>query len=185
MEKINIPHTDLKVSRLAMGCMGLGGRVRSRHEIDPGSTSSGPAHSSMPLKKSASIFRSCQHLWPRGRSEGVFGRILRERPSLRDRIIIQSNAAFVGKDDPPGTSNDLISAAIIFWKVMPFLVDWHRPPGDSHAAPSRLSLEREESPRLSQLLPGKVLHFGVSNQNRFQMEYLQSFLPFSSGRESS
>ena len=43
------------------------------------------------------------NIYGRGRSEEVFGRVLRERPSLRDRIVLQSKCGIRWQDDPPGT----------------------------------------------------------------------------------
>jgi len=53
MEMMKIPHTDLEVSRLAMGCMGLGGRLGLRHPIDGGPRTASSGNSSMRPRKSA------------------------------------------------------------------------------------------------------------------------------------
>ena len=56
MEMIKIPHTDLEVSRLALGCMGLGRRLGSRYPIDERPRTAGSRSSSMRPKRSAPIF---------------------------------------------------------------------------------------------------------------------------------
>ncbi len=116
-----------------------------------------------------------------GRAEEVFGRIMKERPSLRERIVLQSKCGIRWEGDPPGApqrydfSRDHILASVegslarLGTDHLDILL-LHRPD----------PLWRgEEIARAFDALKraGKVRHFGVSNQNRFQMEYLQSFLP--------
>jgi aryl-alcohol dehydrogenase-like predicted oxidoreductase len=43
------------------------------------------------------------NIYGRGRAEESFGRVLKERPSLRDKIVIQSKCGIRWADDPPGT----------------------------------------------------------------------------------
>ena len=43
------------------------------------------------------------NIYDRGRAEESFGRVLKERPSLRDKIVIQSKCGIRWADDPPGT----------------------------------------------------------------------------------
>jgi predicted oxidoreductase len=71
------------------------------------------------------------NIYGRGRSEEVFGRVLKERPSLRDRIVIQPKCGIRWADDPPGT---------------PPRFDFIRVPIDCGPAPRRfsVSLSREE-----------------------------------------
>ena len=120
MEKIKIPHTDLEVSRLAMGCMGLGGGF----DIETKLTAEHEQKTRAFLDAAEEIginFFDHANIYGRGRSEEVFGRVLRERPSLRDRIVLQSKCGIRWENDPPGRHNASISAAIIFSKVwMPF-----------------------------------------------------------------
>jgi len=120
------------------------------------------------------------NIYGRGRAEEIFGRALKERPSLRDKIVIQSKCGIRWANDPPGTpqrfdfsrehileSVDAILARLGTDRLEILLL--HRPDplweGEEIA-------EAFQKLRLS----GKVRYFGVSNQNRFQMEYLQSFL---------
>ena len=174
MEKIKIPHTDLEVSRLAMGCMGLGGGFASDtltadHERQ--------AREFLDAADEIGVnFFDHANIYGRGRSEEVFGRVLKERPSLRDRIVIQSKCGIRWADDPPGTpqrfdfsrdhileSVDAILARLRTDRLDIFLL--HRPDG--------LWQGEEIAEAFRKLrLSGKVRYFGVSNQNRFQMEYL-------------
>ena len=43
------------------------------------------------------------NIYGRGRAEEIFGRALKERPSLRDKIVIQSKCGIRWANDPPGT----------------------------------------------------------------------------------
>jgi len=110
----------------------------------------------------------------------VFGRVLKRRGDLRGRIYIQSKCGIRFADDPPGSPQRYdFSRAHILEAVEGSLrrlgTDYldilllHRPDvlwdGEEVAAAFD-ALKRS----------GKVRHLGVSNQNRFQMEYLQTFL---------
>ena len=120
------------------------------------------------------------NIYGRGRAEEVFGRALKERPSLRDKIVIQSKCGIRWADDPPGTSQRfdfsrdhiLESVDAILARLRTDRLDillLHRPDA---------LWEGRKLPKLSgNSSTVKVRYFGVSNQNRFQMEYLQSFLP--------
>ena len=60
------------------------------------------------------------NIYGRGRCEEVFGRVLRERPSLRDKIVIQSKCGIRWADDPPGTPQRFdFSRDHIFWLETP------------------------------------------------------------------
>ena len=180
MEMIKIPHTDLEVSRLAMGCMGLGGGFAP----DTALTADHERQAREFLETADEIgvnFFDHANIYGRGRSEEVFGRVLKERPSLRDRIVIQSKCGIRWADDPPGTpqrfdfSHDHILESVdsILARLGTDRLDillLHRP--------DALWEGEEIAEAFRKLhLSGKVRYFGVSNQNRFQMEYLQSFLP--------
>ena len=121
------------------------------------------------------------NMYGRGRAEEVFGRAMKERPSLRDKIVIQSKCGIRWADDPPGTpqrfdfSRDHILESVdaILARLRTDRLDillLHRP--------DPLWEGEEIAEAFGKLhSAGKVRYFGVSNQNRFQMEYLQTFLP--------
>ncbi|HEY5707754.1 MAG TPA: aldo/keto reductase [Terrimicrobiaceae bacterium] len=177
---IKIPHTGLEVSRLAMGCMGLGGG------FEPGTLLTADherqAREFLDAAQEVGVnFFDHANVYGRGRSEEVFGRVLKERPSLRDSIVIQSKCGIRWADDPPGTpqrfdfSRDHILESVdaILTRLRTDRLDvlqLHRP--------DPLWEGEEIAEAFGKLrASGKVRFFGVSNQNRFQMEYLQSFLP--------
>jgi predicted oxidoreductase len=121
------------------------------------------------------------NIYSHGRAEEVFGRVLKDRPSLRDQIILQSKCGIRLANQPAGTpfrydfSHDHIVESVegILQRLSTDHLDillLHRPDP---------LMEGEEVARAFAYLKkaGMVRYFGVSNQNRFQMEYLQSFLP--------
>ena len=181
MEMIKIPHTDLEVSRLAFGCMGLGGgfapdtRLTADHErqarefLDAG-------------EEIGANFFDHANIYGRGRSEEVFGRVLKGKtvPQGQDRAF-SLNAGFAGRTIRPETpqrfdfSRDHILESVdaILARLRTDRLDillLHRP--------DALWEGEEIAEAFGKLhITGKVRYFGVSNQNRFQMKYLQSFLP--------
>ncbi len=120
-------------------------------------------------------------IYTRGRAEEVFGRVLRDSPGLRERMVIQSKCGILFADTPPGTphrfdfSHDHIIGSVeaILRRLQTSYLDvllLHRPDA---------LMEVEEVARAFATLraSGKVRHFGVSNHNHHQVELLQSVLP--------
>ena len=109
-------------------------------------------------------------IFGRGRAEEIFCLVLKERPSLRGKIVIQSKCGIRWADDPPGTpqrfdfsrdhileSVDAILARLRIDRVEILLL--HRP--------DPLSEGEEIAEAFRKLrASGKVRYFGVSNQNR-------------------
>jgi predicted oxidoreductase len=106
---------------------------------------------------------------------------MRERPALRDRLVLQSKCGIRWAGDPAGTpqrfdfsySHIIESVEAILRRLGTDYLDillLHRPD---------VLVEGEEVARAFAELKsaGKVRYFGLSNQNRAGMEYLQSFLP--------
>jgi len=102
MEMIKIRHTDLEVSRLAMGCMGLGGGWGSGTQLTTDHERQAREFLDAAEEIGANFFDHA-NIYGRGRSEEVFGRVLKESPSFRDKIVIQSKCGIRWADDPPGT----------------------------------------------------------------------------------
>jgi predicted oxidoreductase len=180
MEKLVLPNTDLRASRLAAGCMGLGGGWERGTTITKELESQARAFLEAALELDINFFDHA-NIYAFGRAEEVFGRALRERPGLRDRIIIQSKCGIRWADDPQGSPqrfdfsySSIVSAAEASLKRLGTdyldILLLHRPDP---------LMEGEEIARAFAELKaaGKVRYFGVSNQNRGMMEYIQSFLP--------
>lgn len=107
-----------------------------------------------------------------GESERVFGRLFAEQPSLRDSLFLQSKCAI--HDGMYDFSGDYILKSVdgILERLNTDHIDsllLHRP--DALMEPEEVG-EAFDQLKAS----GKVRSFGVSNENRFQMELLQSGL---------
>jgi predicted oxidoreductase len=180
MERIVMPNTDLGVSRLCAGSMGLGGGWDKNVILDKSHEKEARDFLDAALELGINFFDNA-NIYAAGRSEEVFGRVLAERPGLREKIVIQSKCGIRWADDPPLSpqrfdfSYEHILAAVdaSLKRLKTDYLDLlllHRPD---------VLWEGEEIARAFAELKasGKVRYFGVSNQNRFFMEYLQSFLP--------
>ena len=82
---------SLTTSRLAYGCMTLGGldRAGAQAAVDAA------------LDAGVTLFDHAD-IYARGESEAAFGRLLDDRPGLRDRIVLQSKCGIRFADDPAG-----------------------------------------------------------------------------------
>ena len=88
MKTLRIPRTDLEVSRIAYGCMQL-----SKAWDDAPITSAEIASTlklvDTALEQGITLFDHAD-IYARGKSELLFGEALRQRPGLRERIVLQS-----------------------------------------------------------------------------------------------
>lgn len=177
METFTIPRTDLEVSRIACGCMHVGG------PWDATPLAEADVARAADLVRAAcdggiTIFDHAD-IYARGKSEAAFGRVLAETPSLRDRIVLQSKCGIRLEGDPgpeaPGRydfSRGHIESSVeeSLRRLRTDHLDLlllHRPDplvdvGEVAAAFARL------------LASGKVRYFGVSNHTVGQLALLQS-----------
>ncbi|MFC4322871.1 aldo/keto reductase [Litchfieldia salsa] len=176
MKQTSLQKRNISSSRLALGCMGFGGGwnkdpitrdhvVQAEKAIDTA------------LSIGITMFDHAD-IYTMGKAEEVFGEILKEKPSLREDIILQSKC---GIRFPEGNvpvrydfSRDYILSSVdgILKRLNTEYIDillLHRP--DPLMEPEQVS---EAFNTLKQ--SGKVKHFGVSNMNSSQMKYLQSYL---------
>lgn len=109
-------------------------------------------------------------IYGKGFSETHFGHVLSSHPELRDKMFIQSKCAI--HDGLYDFSKEYILQSVdgILERLQTDHIDsllLHRPD---------VLMELEEVKEAFDILEasGKVLHFGVSNMNRYQMELLQS-----------
>ncbi len=177
MKTYHLPHTDLEISRLAYGCMTLGGewssapltaadRTRAARLID------------LAREQGINCFDHAD-IYAYGKSEAVFGEVLRAQPALRAQIVVQSKCGIRFADDPhrgdPGRYD--FSAEHILRSVEGSLkrlgTDYldllllHRPDP---------LVEPEEVARAFDALQssGKVRAFGVSNHTAAQIALLRT-----------
>jgi predicted oxidoreductase len=180
MEKITLPNTDLVVSRIIAGCMGLGGGWKKDSVLDSALLREARDFIAKALDLGINFFDHADiYAW--GRAEEIFGRALASSPGLRSGMVIQSKCGIRWADDPPGSPHRFdFSKAHILETVESSLKRLHTDYIDVLLLHRPDVLwEGEEIAEAFALLKasGKVRHFGVSNQNRGMMEYLQSFLP--------
>ncbi|MBR5453910.1 MAG: aldo/keto reductase [Clostridia bacterium] len=160
MYKIAFGKSGMEVPTVAVGCMRIGGMTDS--EV------SGFIESAL---ECGGNFFDHADIYCGGKSEAVFGRAL--TPDLREKLIIQTKCGIV-----PGTMYDFSYEHIIeavegsLTRLGTDYIDvllLHRPDA---------LMEPEEVARAFDHLKnaGKVKHFGVSNQNRYQVELLSSYL---------
>ena len=161
---------DIAASRIAYGCMTLGGLDRQE---DVAAAVDAALDGGITLFDHADIYG-------RGRSEEVFGRVLADRPGLRDRIVLQSKCGIRFADDPAGSPQryDLSYEHIVRSaegslrrlgtdRLDVFLL--HRPdPLMDPAEVARAFADLHAA--------GKVRAFGVSNCSVAQIDLLQAAL---------
>jgi predicted oxidoreductase len=163
-------------SRLVYGCMGLGG---DWDDQPPTQRDIQLAHSVVDVALDCGInFFDHADIYAMGKAELVFGQVLKDRPELRERIILQSKCG-IRFDDRDGPKRYDLSPEWITQSVDHILrrlgTDYldllllHRP--DPLMEPEQMA---EVFARLK--AEGKVRFFGVSNMQAHQISYLQSFL---------
>lgn len=176
----NIPLASVLpgVSSMAYGCMGLGGGW-DKTPVDRSHVNQTRAVLDAALEVGINLFDHAD-IYTFGKAETAFGRALKEQPELRDKIYIQSKCGIRFDDElGPGRydfSSSWVNTSVdgILERLQCDYIDvllLHRP--DPLMEPEELSTTLTEL-RDS----GKVKHFGVSNMQRHQLEFLQSFLDF-------
>ncbi|MCB9135045.1 MAG: aldo/keto reductase [Anaerolineales bacterium] len=174
-----LANTDLKVSRLAYGCMKLGGNWTPAPAADEEKHHA--AHLIETALEQGINFFDHADIYTRGKSESVFGEILTASPGLRETIILQSKCGIRFPDDPtPGVparydfsyAHILLSVDNILARLQTEYLDillLHRP--DPLMEPEEVAHAFDELHA-----SGKVRHFGVSNHTAGQIALLQKYL---------
>ncbi|AFC27950.1 aldo/keto reductase [Paenibacillus mucilaginosus 3016] len=176
-KRLALQHHGIEASRLVLGCMGLGGgwdrepvtqaHVKQAHEAVEAALSAG-----------INMFDHAD-IYTLGKAEEVFGRVLKERPGLREEIILQSKCGIRFEEGPgrPGRydfSKEHILSSVdgILQRLGTEYLDillLHRP--DPLMEPEEVAEAFAQLKR-----SGKVKGFGVSNMSGGQMRFLQSAL---------
>ena len=175
MNTYNIPHTSLTVSRLAYGCMNLGGWDNSALTAERVALTDRAVQTALELGIN---FFDHADIYGRGKSEEAFGEVLRCSPSLRQQMVLQSKCGirFADESNPGDPHRYDFSAAYIVMSVEGTLhrlkietldiLLLHRP--DPLVEPD------EVAGAFSALQnSGKVRYFGVSNHSPEQIELLK------------
>lgn len=171
--------SPLEVTRIAYGCMAIGGTWTSEPASDE-TRREALSVVEFALDQGINFFDHAD-IYCRGKSEEVFAQIWAKRPGLRDRILLQSKCGIRFADDPvAGVPHRFdFSYEHIMRSVEGSLkrlqTDYldvlllHRP--DALVEPE------EVAKAFSQLhAQGKVRYFGVSNHTPTQIELLQAYL---------
>ncbi|OKQ00093.1 aldo/keto reductase family oxidoreductase [Paenibacillus sp. P46E] len=166
----------IPASRIALGCMGLGGDW-DHEPITAEHVKQGHEAVEAALDIGINFFDHAD-IYTRGKAEKVFGQIFKDRPGLREEIILQSKCGI--KLMEPGDLSNVFdfSKEHILSSVDGTLnrlgteyIDillLHRP--------DPLMDPEEVAEALHQLkAAGKVRHFGVSNMSAAQIKLLQSY----------
>ncbi|MGT2756414.1 aldo/keto reductase [Streptococcus ovuberis] len=161
MEKITLGPSDLRVSRLSLGCMRMAGLdLEAAKEVIQTS-----------LDLGINFFDHAD-IYGGGQSERIFGQAIKELGIKREAIILQSKCGIRrGFFD---FSKDYILQSVdgILERLQTDYLDvlvLHRP--DTLFEPEEVA-EAFKALKAS----GKVRHFGLSNVNPYQIELLQSYL---------
>lgn len=179
MKTYRIPNTDLEVSRLAYGCMKIGGGWNDS-PLTAAQRKLAAAAVDAALQAGITLFDHA-NIYTNTKSETVFGEMLHDRPGLRDRILIQTKCGIRFAEDPvPGYparydysyGHILESVEGSLKRLQTDHVDillLHRP--DALVQPEEVARAFSELHRA-----GKVRHFGVSNHNGWQIDLLRKYV---------
>ena len=177
MKKYLIPQTDLEVSKIAYGCMGLG-KTWDNSPLTESIKSNAINSVSTAIENGINFFDHAD-IYARGKSELVFGEVLKELKGMRDKMIIQSKCGIrfkgVPNSDSPGrydfsyehiiNSVDGSLSRLGIEQLDILLL--HRP--DPLMEPEEVAKAFDEIQQ-----KGKVRYFGVSNFNPGQLALLQN-----------
>ncbi|HEY8395389.1 MAG TPA: aldo/keto reductase [Bacilli bacterium] len=162
MKYLKIPNSNLTVSEIALGCMRL-----SELNLEEAER--------LILSAVASGINFFDHadIYGGGKSEAIFGEILKRNPDLRKEIIIQSKCGIREGYYDSSLEHILASVDASLERLNTNYLDVlliHRPDAltDFEEVARAFKKLREDK---------KVRYFGVSNMNSVQIEILQKYLP--------
>ncbi|WP_046225673.1 aldo/keto reductase [Paenibacillus dauci] len=172
-----LAHRGISSSRLALGCMPFGGGW-DQTPFTEEHVKEAEAAVDAALSIGITLFDHAD-IYTRGKAEQVFGRVLNNRPELRDQIVIQSKCGIqLGDEELPGRFNfskghilDSVDGSMerLGTDYLDILL-LHRP--DPLVEPEEVA-EAFASLKAS----GKVRYFGVSNMSAAQIAFLQQAIP--------
>lgn len=179
MKTLHIPAADLHVSQLCYGCMGIGGDA-SQWEVSKEEKRAAYDAVYAALEYGITLFDHA-NIYAKGKSERVFGELLKDDPGLRNRIILQSKCGIRrAKDDTPTSparydfsfEHIVTSVEASLERLQTDYLDillLHRP--------DILGEPEEVAAAFAHLYnQGKVRWFGVSNHTPQQIELLMDYV---------
>lgn len=165
-----------EASRLIYGCMGLGGgwnnTAATKDDVKQAQSVIEKA-----LELNINVFDHAD-IYTFGKAETVFGNVLRDSPSLKEQMVLQSKCAIRFEDDLGPKRYDF-SAKWISTSVEGILSRLHIEQLDIlllHRPDPLMELEEVAQTLALLQQQGKIKHVGVSNMHSHQMAYLQSAL---------
>jgi predicted oxidoreductase len=178
MTMLPLHRHGIPASRLVLGCMGLGGGW-TPDPITADDIRQAHAAVEAALEIGINMFDHAD-IYAYGKAEEVFGRVLRDRPGLREQMIIQSKCGIrFAEGHLPGRydfSKEHIVRSVdgILSRLGVEYIDillLHRP--------DPLMDPEEVADALTTLrTAGKIRHVGVSNMSHGQIRLLQAYLDF-------
>ncbi len=174
MKTYTIPNTDLTVSRLAYGCMKIGGAWNTE-PLSPETREAAVRVALTAYEQGVTLFDHAD-IYTRGKSEEAFAAVWGVIP--RDKIVLQSKCGIRFQDDPPGAparydfSYEHIVRSVegSLRRLQTDYLDillLHRP--DPLVEPAEVARAFDDLHA-----SGKVRYFGVSNHNPAQIALLQA-----------
>ncbi|MFB6465532.1 aldo/keto reductase family oxidoreductase [Cytobacillus sp. Hz8] len=177
MKTLPINKNGLQTSRLIYGCMGLGGGW-TKDPVQPEHIKQAHEVVELVLENGINMFDHAD-IYAFGKAETVFGQVMKEKPKLREKIIIQSKLGIrfpVEKKGIPARYD--FSKSYILESVDGILsrlnIDYldilllHRPDSLMDAQEVGEAFHKLKA-------SGKVRYFGVSNMSAGQIRLLQNF----------
>ena len=163
MEYLTIPSSDLVVSRLALGLMRIANK--SVEEVEK--------LINVSIEQGINLFDHAD-IYGGGKSETLFGEVLKRNPSLRNKMIIQSKCG-IRKGFYDFSFDHIVNSAIESIKRLGIdsldILLLHRP--DTLMEPD------EVNKAFSYLYnQGLVRTFGISNMNSMQIELLKKYVEY-------
>ncbi len=161
MKYIQICNTDLKASRIALGCMRL-------HTLNP---SQADTLIQTAVELGINFFDHAD-IYGGGKSEEIFSKILKDHPGFREKMILQSKCGITQGYYDFSKEHILSSVDGILKRLGTDYLDvllLHRP--DLLMEPEEVSFAFDKLKS-----SGKVRYFGVSNQNPSTIRLLSRYL---------
>ena len=161
MKYIPVKDTDLAVSQIALGCMRIASKTPQQV--------SQLIHTA--LDEGINLFDHAD-IYGGGKSESLFGEVLKNEPGLRDRMILQSKTCI-----RPGVCYDASKEHIISSTeaILSRLNTDHLDILLLHRPDALMEME-EVAQAFAQLKQsGKVRYFGVSNMNPYQIALIEKY----------
>ncbi|MGM0902212.1 MAG: aldo/keto reductase [Bacillota bacterium] len=158
MRKIKLGTSDLEVSSIALGCMGMGKLSKE--------AAAKVIHNALELGVD---FFDHADIYGKGKSEEVFAEAIEMKPSIREKITLQTKAGIRKGYYDFSKEHILASVDGSLQRLKTDYIDvflLHRPDAlvDPEEVAETFTILKES---------GKVRHFGVSNHNPMQIELLK------------